>query len=216
MKYRCPHCGENGLSVIEHCGIWVSTRFLTGKRFGRYCCTECYKSAELLYGKIGWGISFVVSYVLPCAVMMCLGAEAILRENPDIAVFGIPFTVLVMSLFNLLFGHFDKGAKRERDADARLTFAVMEAGARVKKWTIYLLRFPKRGTNAHSPVMYGMVCRKSGKKGERALTLRVIRADHMDLPDIGEPVLLVTRTNKVVEGTVITTAPKKEVYSPYE
>ena len=73
----------------------------------------------------------------------------------------------------------------------------------------------KMPSNAlNSPVIYAMVCDKRGKKGERVLTLRVIRSDNMDLPDVGEPALLVTPTNKVVEGTITATVPKKEVYFP--
>ena len=146
MKYRCPYCAEKGLSFIEHCGVWVSTQGYAAKYSGRFRCTECHRTADFLYGKTGSFVGVIVSYFLPCAVAMYLGLKSILDENPNTVVCGIPLMLLTVFLFNLLFAHFDKHTKQERDADARLTFAVTAEGARVKKWEIYLLRFPKRGT----------------------------------------------------------------------
>lgn len=212
MKYRCPYCGERGLLFVERCGIGVVSRTSFIDEAGFFRCCECRRTPDLLYGKTGAWIGFLVSCVVPVGVGFYLAYLAFIRKMLEAAVFGVPALLLSVCLFNLLFAHFDKSWKVEREADARLTFAVTgEKVPRVKKWGIYLVRFPERGTNAHSPVLYGMVCGKGGKKGERTYTLRVIRADNMDLPRIGEPAWLVTDSDKVMEGTVTALTPKKEL-----
>lgn len=212
MKYRCPYCGERGLLFVERCGIGVISRTPFIDEAGFFRCCECRRTPDLLYGKSGAAIGFLISCVIPVGVGFYLAYLAFIRKMLEAAVFGVPALLLSVCLFNLLFAHFDKSWKSEREADARLTFAVMgEKVPRVKKWGIYLLRFPERGTNAHSPVLYGMVCGKGGKKGERTYTLRVIRADNMDLPRVGEAAWLVTDSDKVVEGKITATTPKKEL-----
>jgi hypothetical protein len=120
-------------------------------------------------------------------------------------------TLIVYNELALLLGY-DKLTKEERDADARLTFTVTGEKARqVKKWGIYRIRFPERGTAVSSPVLYGMVCGKSGKKDERTLTLRVIRADNMELPNLDEPAWLVTDSDKVLEGKITAVTPAKKI-----
>ena len=212
-RYRCPYCAQRTITLYEKMGgnipRWTNEYLIT-----RLYCTNCQQYCSKLLGFSGaWGC-----VVLCCCLMVSLFAAAFLAfwGQDKAALCLVGGTLVLSALLCLLFLRFDKRTATEREADARLTFAVTAEGARVKKWEIYLLRFPKRGTNAHSPVIYAMVCGKSGKKGERVLTLRVIRADNMDLPDVGEPVLLVTRTNKVVEGTVTAAVPKKEVYIPDE
>ena len=207
---RCPYCAEKTITLYEQLGgiigggVWEQSE-LTGMR-----CPNCRHYCDKMLGVSGnWGY-FLLTLAVPWGLLSLLSQYGSLWWIGG-AVVGLLLTYMA---FHYHFVYYDKRTAQERDADARLTFAVTAEGARVKKWEIYLLRFPKRGTNAYSPVIYAMVCDKRGKKGERVLTLRVIRSDNMDLPDVGEPALLVTPTNKVVEGTITATVPKKEVYFP--
>lgn len=223
-KYRCPYCAEMAFTPVDRMGI---TAALMGSPYFYYgpppyaiTCSCCQKTSNRMLGALGrkWNHR-PHSWLLCLLPYLCLAVipfVAIFRQKVGIFIVGYLAVFTVKAIANYLFVYFDKRTAQERDADARLTFAVTAEGARVKKCEIYLLRFPKRGTNAYSPVIYAMVCGKSGKKGERVLTLRVIRSDNMDLPDVGESALLVTRTNKVVEGTVTSVTPKKELYLPDE
>lgn len=208
-KYRCPYCGEKGLLFVERCGIGVISRTPFVDEAGFFRCRECRRTPDLLYGKSGAAIGFLISCVIPVGVGFYLAYLAFIRKMLEAAVYGVPALLLSVCLFNLLFAHFDKSWKVEREADARLTLTVSGKYPFVKKWGVYLVRFPKRGTNEHSPVLYGMMCGKSGKKGKRTYTLRVICTDNMDLPDLGEPAWLITDSNKVVEGTVTAVTPRK-------
>ncbi len=212
-KYRCPYCGEKGMWFLERCGMWVSQRSYTQKYYGRFHCDECRRAPELYYGRCGLWATLLMDLFLPAA-LICVGAYRVIGVSKGILVLfavGFPLYLAANGILHLLFTHFDKKRKAERQADARLTFTVAGKHPFVKKWGIYLMRFPERGTNAHSPVLYAMVCGKRSKKGERTYTLRVIRADNMDLPDLGEPAWLITNAQKVVEGTITATTPKKEL-----
>ena len=209
---RCPYCAEKTITLYEQLGgiigggVW-EINALTDIR-----CPNCRRCCHKMLGMSGnWGY-FLLVLAFPWALLSLMSQYYSLWWIGG-AIVGLLLTYMA---FHYHFVYYDKRTAQERDADARLTLSVTSKGAWVKKWEIYLLRFPKRGTNAYSPIIYAMVCGKSGKKGERVLTLRVIRADNMDLPDVGEPALLVTRANKVVEGTITSTAPKKEVYLPNE
>lgn len=218
MKYRCPYCGEKGLPFTSRCGIWVTTRSALDSysSAGFFICEECHKSPKLFFGKPNALVAGLLSFVFPAAVVIWtfvewMQSDMSTEEMAISIIAGIPAFLVFVAVLHFFFAHFDKRRKKERDADARLTLSVSaERLPRVKKWGIYLLRFPKRGTNAASPVLYGMVCGKSGKKGNRTLEMRVIRADNMDLPDLNEPAWLVTNTNKVIEGTVTSVTPRKE------
>ena len=205
--YRCPYCAEKTITLYEQLGGTLY-RPIGRSDFTEIYCPNCRRCCRKMLGLSGnWGY-FALALAVP-ALLLGLASRYYSLWWIGGAIVGLLLTYMA---FHYCFVYFDKRTAKERDADARLTFAVTAEGARVKKWEIYLLRFPKRGTNAYSPIIYAMVCGKGGKKSERVLTLRVIRADNMDLPDVGEPALLVTRTNKVVEGTVTATTPKKEVY----
>ena len=208
---RCPYCAEKTIMLFEQLGGSVYRPIGRSDYTELYCpnCRRCFRKEMALFGN--WGYA-VLALAFPWALLSLMSRYYSLWWIGG-AVVGLLVTYMA---FHYHFVYYDKRTAQERDADARLTFAVSAEGARVKKWEIYLLRFPKRGTNAYAPVLYAMVCDKRGKKGERVLSLRVIRADNMDLPDVGEPALLVTRANKVVEGTITSTAPKKEVYFPNE
>ena len=212
-RYRCPYCAERTITLYEKMGgslqRWKYEYLIT-----RVYCANCQRYCSKSLGFLGtWGC---VALVCCFAVSLFVAAFLAYWGQAKAALWLVGGVIVFSVVLNLFLLRFDKRTAQERDADARLTFAVSAEGARVKKWEIYLLRFPKRGTNAYAPVLYAMVCDKRGKKGERVLSLRVIRADNMDLPDVGEPALLVTRANKVVEGTITSTAPKKEVYFPNE
>ena len=212
MKYRCPYCGERGLLFVERCGIGAPSPVPYSVEAGFFHCHKCGKSPDLLYGKTGAFIGYIVSRLLPIGVFFYLVYLAFIEKLLEAAVFGVPALLVLMCSFNLLFAHFDKSWKTEREADARLIFAVTgEKAPRVKKWSIYLIRFPKRGTNEFSPVLYGMVCGKNGKKDDRTLTLRVIRADNMELPILDEPAWLVTDSDKVLEGKITAVTPAKKI-----
>ena len=223
-KYRCPYCGEVSFTPLDRFGVTAALLggpyFSNGSPLGVIVCRNCQKKSNRMLGALGrkWNHrphAWLLN-VFPYVCLAVIPFVAVFCQRVGIFIVGYLTVLAVKAAANYLFVYFDKRTAQERDADARLTLAVTSEGARVKKWEIYLLRFPKRGTNAYAPVLYAMVCDKRGKKGERVLTLRVIRADNMDLPDVGEPALLVTRANKVVEGTITSTAPKKEVYLPNE
>ena len=220
MKCRCPYCGEKDFTWTDRCGI---TGFGLG---GPYfyaksppfviVCSWCQKASNRMLGALGRRWDHRPYLWLLCLIpYLCLAIipfVAIMRGSWSIFVCGYLAVLMVKTLGNLLFVYFDKRTKAEREADARLTFAVTgEKVPRVKKWGIYRIRFPKRGTNQFSPLLYGMVCGKSGKKDERTLTLRVIRADNMDLPDVDEPAWLVTDSDKVLEGKITAVTPAKKI-----
>ena len=215
MKYRCPYCGEKGLAFASRCGIRVSTHPYSHKG-GYFICTECGKSPELFFGKPYAAVSILLSEVFPLVVVLAFGfgLASTNINGYDMAILllvCIPLYMAFVSIYHLLFAHFDKERKKERDADGRLTlFVPAQRVPRVKKWHIYLVRFPKRGTNAASPVLYGMVCGKTRKEAGRQLELRVIRTDNMDLPAIDEPAWLITDSDKVVEGTVTAVTPSTD------
>lgn len=206
MKYRCPYCAEKTLTLIEKMGFslfaWWKMRYHERIRCP-YCRRTC--ARELwTWGRKGRQIWL---YVFPSilAFLICLLGF----RHPIAMLWLLGALLVVYVLCNLLFEHFDKFTKEEQDADARFTlFVPAERVARVKKWHIYLVRFPKRGTNAASPVLYGMVCGKSSAADGRQMELRVIRTDNMDLPAIDEPAWLITDSDKVVEGTVTSVTPK--------
>ena len=214
LKYRCPYCAEKGLSFASRCGIWVSTRSAASpyNNDGRFICMECGKSPELFFGKCNSVISLLISGVLPLVVVLVFAFMDISANSKAVwLLIGIPLFLVFVSIYHLLFAHFDKERKKERDADGRLTlFVPAQRVPRVKKWHIYLVRFPKRGTNAASPVLYGMVCGKTRTAEGRQLELRVIRTDNMDLPAIDEPAWLITDSDKVVEGTVTAVTPSTD------
>lgn len=170
------------------------------------------------FGKPYAAVSILLSEVLPLVVVLAFGFGLVASTNISgeemalLLLVCIPLYIAFISIYHLLFAHFDKKRKKERDADGRFTlFVPEEKMPRVKKWHIYLVRFPKRGTNAASPVLYGMVCGKSRSAEGRQLELRVIRTDNMDLPAVDEPAWLITDSDKVVEGTVTAVTPKKEL-----
>lgn len=220
LKRRCPYCGEKTFTRIDRCGITAAG--LGGPYFYRgpppqvVVCSYCQKTSGRLLGALGRRWDDLPHLWLLCLIpFLCLAIlsfVAIFRQSLGIFLYGCAAVFAVKTLCNVFFVYFDKITKAEREADARLTFAVTGEKARqVKKWNIYLIRFPERGTTVSSPVLYGMVCGKSGKKDERTLTLRVIRADNMDLPDVDEPAWLVTDSDKVLEGKIIAVTPAKKI-----
>lgn len=208
-KYRCPYCGEPTITLFEKMGgalTLLEAEDARTKVFCPHCENWCYKRLGALGRRgylwcLGWSWIAVFAAVI---YLVIVGLETLVWWL-------IGGAVILYVALNILFVYFDKRTKAEREADARLTFIVAGKHAFVKKWGIYLVRFPKRGTNEHSPVLYAMVCGKRGKKTERTYTLRVIRADNMDLPDLGEPAWLITNAQKVVEGTITAATPKKEL-----
>lgn len=207
---RCPYCAEKTITLYEQLGgmlnrVWYD-RVLT-----HVFCPYCSRYSRKIMGVLGNAGQVVLLLLIPVLLLL---AVLDMGERYDVppwiygALIGL-FVVLIP--IHYFFVHFDKDTKAEREADARLIFAVSGKHAFVKKWNIYLVRFPKRGTNEHSPTLYAMVCGKEGKKSERTYTLRVIRADNMELPDVGEAAWLVTDAQKVVEGTVTAATPKKKL-----
>ena len=216
FKYRCPYCGEKGLPFASRCGIRVSTHPYSHKG-GNFICMECGKSPELFFGKPYAAVSILMSGIFPLAAVLAFGfglASTNINgeEMAILLLVCIPLYIVFVSIYHLLFAHFDKRRKKEREADATFIMFVPEKRMpRVKKWRIYLVRFPERGTTAASPVLYGMVCGKTRRLEGRQLELRIIRTHHMDLPAVDEPAWLITDSDKVVEGTVTAVTPKKEI-----
>lgn len=205
-KYRCPYCGERTITLYEKMGGALTLSKAEDARTKVLCprCENwCYKQMGVL-GRRGylWCLGWSWIAVFAAAVGLVFAGLG------HLVWWLIGGAVVVYVALNTIFVHFDKRTATEREADARLTFSVSGKHAFVKKWNIYLLRFPERGTNEFSPVLYAMVCGKEGKKSERIYTLRVIRADNMELPDVGEEAWLVTDSQKVVEGTVTAATPK--------
>ena len=208
MKYRCPYCAEKTLSLIEKMGFSMFAWWRSIHK-ERIRCSNCQRlcARELwTWGRKGRQIWLgIVPYVLE-VLIFCVAVRHI-----ALALWLWGALLVLYVLCNLLFEHFDKFTKEEQDADAKFTlFVPEEKMPRVKKWHIYLVRFPKRGTNAASPVLYGMVCGKTRKEAGRQLELRVIRTDNMDLPAIDEPAWLITDSDKVVEGTVTAVTPSTD------
>lgn len=220
MKRRCPYCGEKVFTWVDRCGITAAgigaPYFYGGAAPHLNTCSVCQKTCSRLLGALGRRCDHLPHLWLLCIIpYLCLAIIpfiAIIRGSWGIFLCGYAAIFTVKILCNIFFVYFDKITKAEREADARLTFAVTgEKPPRVKKWSIYLIRFPKRGTNEFSPVLYGMVCGKSGKTDERTLTLRVIRADNMELPNADEPAWLITDSNKVMEGKITAVTPAKKI-----
>lgn len=206
---RCPYCAEKTITLYEQLG-GVLQRYRGDNAFTAFYCPNCGRYSKKMLGMLGNVGQALLLIIVPLLLFLVV---LDISKGEDVLpwIYGvlIGLFVALMPIY-YFFVYFDKRTKSEREADARLTFAVTgEKVPRVKKWGIYLIRFPERGTNAHSPVLYGMVCGKGGKKGERTYTLRVIRADNMDLPRVGEAAWLITDSDKVVEGTVTATTPRK-------
>lgn len=205
---RCPYCAEKTITLYEQLG-GVLQRYRGDNAFTAFYCPNCGRYSKKMLGMLGNVGQALLLLIVPLLLLLVVldiskGVEVL----PWIYGVLIGFFVALMPIY-YWFVYFDKRTKFEREADARLTFAVSGKHPFVKKWGIYLVRFPKRGTNEHSPVLYVMVCGKRSKKAERTYTLRVIRTDNMDLPDLGEPTWLITDSNKVVEGTVTAVTPRK-------
>ena len=220
MKCRCPYCGEKVFTWVDRCGITAAglgaPYFYGGPPPQVIVCSYCQKTCSRLLGALGRRWDYLPHLWLLCIIPdLCLAIipfVAVFRQSLGIFLYGYAIVFAVKILCNVLLVYFDKLTKEERDADARLTFAVTgEKAPRVKQWGIYRVRFPKRGTNQFSPLLYGMVCGKSGKKDERTLTLRVIRADNMELPNLDEPAWLVTDSDKVLEGKITAVTPAKKI-----
>lgn len=219
MKRRCPYCGEKAFTWVDRCGITAALigapYFYGGPPPFAVNCYCCQKTSGRLLGVLGRRWDHRPQWWLLCLIpYLCLAIipfVAIIRESWAVFIYGYLAVFSIKTLGNIFFIYFDKRTKAEREADARLTFAVSGKHAFVKKWNIYLLRFPKRGTNEHSPTLYAMVCGKAGTRTERTYTLRVIRTDNMELPAVGEAAWLVTDTQKVVEGTITAITPQKNL-----
>ena len=216
LKYRCPYCGKPAFSMVERLNL-LPMVYYWGHKWYEIQCPQCHKYSYRLLGALGRRFNqwpyFLLLDMLPVVTAAIFGVFYLLYHHIMWLFVVECIGIFVMrSVCSYLFVYFDKKRKKERDADGRLTlFVPAERLPRVKKWHIYLVRFPKRGTNAASPVLYGMVCGKSRSAEGRQLELRVIRTDNMDLPAIDEPAWLITDSDKVVEGTVTAVTPKKEL-----
>lgn len=214
MKYRCPYCAEETFGVIEKAGYWVGIRRCEHSIYLAKC-SFCKKRVGWFLGKTNqWGHVLFID-IIPLAATF-IGGYCLLRpsENSVLFLACIPLWVFIWFTLNFILCHFDKIRKAEREADARIRMTVpikQRLWPGVKKGEIYQFKFPKRGTAKTAPHLFALVVDRKKAGDHREMELRVIKAVDMALPYPDEPIWLITRGKKVIEGTTLNTTLAKEV-----
>lgn len=212
MKYRCPYCGEPAFTTAEKMGIHVGG-------VGKYsaaqtpCCPHCKNVARrTLFGGAWGGVSaalILLAMALFVPSLFQWGVSA--QSNYMSTLFVAALLLLVGGYFAIhyFWVYFDKTAY-EAAQDATFTLTV-SASRRLSLRTgdIYVCHFPGR-ESWDVPRIIAMVQGVKKTEGGYTVTLRVIRADNMDLPAVDERVRVITDHGADVEGIVISVTPKKE------
>lgn len=210
MKYRCPYCGEEAFPLMEKLGMRLEFSYVP-KSISVTTCPHCNKMVIRPMGKLGyWGHKLIASWI-----PLLLFFYFLLRYKFSIfLVIGFPLYIILWFSLNYFFCHFDKRRKVEREADARIKMSVSHEQPlwpAVKKGEIYLFKCPERGTAETAPHLIAMVVSRKKSGNHREMELRVIKAVDMALPYPNEPIWLITRGKKVIEGITLSATLAKEV-----
>ena len=215
MKYRCPYCGEKGLSTIEKLDFLprVLPEYMQGARCGN-CQHKVYYSSRL-GGRPGR--TAIVLAIPAVTVLLMLLYNRLLPQAPGWGYFAILLLgTLLLYGFNYFLGYFDKGSEDEQRQDPVFRFTSASTARlwpKVRVGEIYQLRFPKRGLHVDAPHIIGMVKKVEGAPGNRTVTIRVIKEFLMEAPLPEEAVWLTTEGSLTIEGAVSHTyrlPPKEE------
>ena len=216
MKYRCPYCGEETFSFTEKAGFWIGRDRHEQSIFWAQC-SLCRNRVGWFLGKTKqWGHLLFVC-IIP--VVITLAYFYLLWNHPSkdtniIILVSFPLWIPIWFSLNYFFCHFDKRHKSEREADARIKMSVSQEQPlwpAVKKGEIYLFKCPERGTTETAPHLIAMVVSRKKSGNHREMELRVIKAMDMALPYPNEPIWLITRGKKVIEGITLSATLAKEV-----
>ena len=217
MLRRCPYCGEPAFSFVEKMGVRLE--------LGKYNhsawtvkCHNCQKESGRFMIRLGESGRMLIASFLPLAVFAIVcGVISVTPMDTKTKMGWFMAAVAGLAItgggLNYFLCYFDKREAIAREADARVEMAVAadRSWEDAKVGEIYVVRVPNRGSHQFAPHFYGMVCaRRKTAEGKR-LDLRINKAYDMDLPEEGEPIWVVTHSDRVVEGTAISTRPAREV-----
>ena len=205
MKYRCPYCGEPAFTTAERIGLPAD--------FGKFAaffptCPHCKRTANRTSSVGRWcrlslALILLVAITLP---VLRWSIRAQVSYAGAVAVASLLFFVGgYFAIFYFLF-HFDKGWS-ERQSDPRFTIAVNEKRRPpLRVGEIYVCRFPQRNSTDAEQII-ALVHRIKKHEDGYIVEVRVIRADHMELPVAKERARLITDSSYDVEGAVTEVKP---------
>ena len=211
MKYRCPHCGEPGFSVMKKLIFPIRRLFYHPK------CDYCNNETDIYMwwrGKVIFsGTVEMLFFIAYAGVMVGLLTAAPPEQNNSSDVwlhlkfFWAPLLVwgLTVLLFRWFFCSFDKLYREDTSSADKFRFtipATVWLWPRVRVGEIYLFRFPKRQKREDGPYLIGMVTRVEKNGESKEVTVRVVKEYLMDAPMAEEEILLTTEGAFCVEGVV--------------
>lgn len=208
MKYRCPYCGEPAFTTAEKIGIPTA--------FGKFAawyptCPHCGEVARRR-SALGWWCRLPLLLLLLAAVTIPSIRWAATSQHPYAgAVFAAAIALFVGGYIGIycLF-YFDKDSY-EAEQDARFVLSVSgERRPSVKVGNISVCLFPQRNDTNGTQII-GIIHDIKKVSDTYRVTVRVICADHTELPAINERVRWISDSRYDMEGTVTAVTPKKEI-----
>lgn len=210
MKYRCPYCGNPGISFIE------KIDFLPPYIYAK--CDYC-KEIALCHARWGGHMGHrLVQFALGITLggfwvwAACLPGEILSRSDPRVFVLYIWLPLLAWAVlagvFNWLFCYLDKRHEADYISDPTFRFTMgssLRLWPRVRVGEIYIFRFPNRAKKEDGPYIIGMLTKVDEDGKQKIVTVRVIKEYLMEQPFVEESVKLCTAGSFVVEGVVCRT-----------
>lgn len=205
MKYRCPHCGEQGFTFVER--IDFLPRWLPEYFQGARCsiCRERSVYHSRFGGRIGhMVIQSAIILLVPILVILLVTLPTGRAKGYWVWI-ALLLAAVALYGFKLLFCYLDKPHYADRVGIPKLRVAVDAAARlwpRVRVGEIYVMKFPKQGLHQDSPHVIGLIEKAEKDGNKRTLTVRVIKEYLPKGLQTEEGVWLLTDGDFHVEGVV--------------
>ena len=200
MKYRCPYCGEPAFTTAERIGLPAD--------FGKFAaffptCPHCKRTATRT-SSVGEWCRLSLSLILLTVITLPLLRWSIRAQVSYAGAVAVASLLLFVggyfAIFYFLF-HFDKSWS-ERRSDPRFTVVTSEKRRPpLRVGEIYVCRFPQRNSTEAIQII-GLIHRIKKQVNGYNIEMRIIRADHMELPVADEKIRIILDGSDDVEGAV--------------